>query len=207
MSRTTRFLALLAGVLALGAVVALPANPASADDCPPIPFEPTVECPGEQPPPPEEPSEGMWTPPPPADPAMPAPVNTGRDDCWFDVPTSQDIFATDTGQVAYTFTVEMSFCIERSTGQLTFFQRNAFKPVPVDNRVVVRFDPVLLQSESTPLIPVGGRAVAARFRWEITVQFTPANSPTQTYVHRLGSLVRTNPTRQTPLMEFFRTSP
>lgn len=205
MSRTTRFMALLAGALALGAVVALPANPASANPECQRQIEPTVECPGEQPPPPEEPTSGMWTPPPPPDQPMGPPVDNGRDDCWFNVPTSQDIFATDTGQVAYTFTVSMSFCIERSTGQLTFFERHAFKPNPVDGRVVVKFGPTLLQSESTPNIRNGERAVAARFRWEITVQFTPANSPTQTYVHRLGSLVRTNPTRITPLMEFFPT--
>jgi hypothetical protein len=204
----------LGAVLALSAIVALPANPAWAnqanEECPPIPFEPTPECPGQWSPPTEEPSDGMWTPPAPVDvPMQMMPVaNRPTDWCDFGVRPFQEIFATDTNQLAYTFEVDFDLCTDRVTGLITLFQHRAITPIPVDRRVVLNGEPRLLVNESTPPIAPGTQAPAGRFRYEVSVSFRPTpDSSIQTYVHRLGILVTTNPRQGRVLREFFRELP
>lgn len=205
MLRTKRLMAVLAGALALGAVVALPANPASAEECPPIPFEPTIECPGEQPPPPEEPSDAMWTTAPTVMPIAAPTSSTPIEDCW-DLSPGQDIFATDTGQVAYRFVTDLHFCIERQNGLITEFLHSARTPIPNDERVVVPTLPTLLQDESDQSFS-GDRELVAQYRYQITVEFRPENAPVQTYVHKLGLRLNTNPLRGLLLPDFRNTSP
>jgi hypothetical protein len=208
MSRCKRLLALLSGVLALGAVIALPARPASADpQCPQFTMEPTIDCPGDEPPPPAP--DGMWTPPPPVDmPMQMQPVaNTPTEECFDGLEPFEDIYATDTNDIAYTFILNLSFCLDKRTGLITKFEHFARDVWPEDRRVVVLNGPVLLQNESTP-IARGAQAPAGRFRYTLTVQFRPTpDSPVQTYVHRLGVLLQTNPRRGRLLSEFYRDFP